>query len=150
MIYEWLSELPLNEQSMLVAISVLVICLLCGGLILYSSRLPQREESDEKLENLKRVEWDQEQQDDSLIIEEEAQKFYSKPSTLRYPLSGKPGLERLQNIQSERHLSSSIKEEGLNLSPENISPEGKSDEVPPWNQALISSITYKKAPHWKG
>ena len=144
MFYEFLLDLPVHQQGVYFALGLLSFSILLFGWILYACRIQNQEPeteifSDEFQEEVLA----QKQTDESQQIEQEARAFYSKPSTMRYRLSG---IDRLriargqdQNLDSE-HLDST------NHSHQESSKSSDDEETMIWNQAIISSITFRKSP----
>ena len=83
------------------------------------------------------------QLEESQRIEQEARDFYSKPSTMRYQLSG---MERLRILRGQSQNPDEDSED-MPISPLQDQEDSSEDEANAiWNQAVISSITFRKSP----
>ena len=142
MFYEFLSDFPIHQQGMYFALGLLSFSLILSGWILFSCRMheqdPDRDQEDfhDEVSIAKQLE-------ESQRIEQEARDFYSKPSTMRYQLSG---MERLRILrgQNQNHDEDS---EDMPISPHQDLEDTSEDETNTiWNQAVISSITFRKSP----
>ncbi|GIR60903.1 MAG: hypothetical protein CM15mP66_03510 [Pseudomonadota bacterium] len=83
------------------------------------------------------------QLEESQRIEQEARDFYSKPSTVRYQLSG---MERLRILRGQNQNPDEDSED-MPIDPHQDLEDSSEDEANAiWNQAVISSITFRKSP----
>ena len=83
------------------------------------------------------------QLEESQRIEQEARDFYSKPSTVRYQLSG---MERLRILRGQNQNPDEDSED-MPIGPLQDLEDSSEDEANAiWNQAVISSITFRKSP----
>jgi hypothetical protein len=83
------------------------------------------------------------QLEESQRIEQEARDFYSKPSTMRYQLSG---MERLRILRGQNQNPDDDSED-MPIGPLQDLEDSSEDEANAiWNQAVISSITFRKSP----
>ena len=72
-----------------------------------------------------------------------ARDFYSKPSTVRYQLSG---MERLRILRGQNQNPDEDYED-MPIGPIQDQEDSSEDETNAiWNQAVISSITFRKSP----
>ena len=142
MFYEFLSDFPIHQQGMYFALGPLSLSLILTGWILFSCRMhekdPDRDQEDfhDEVSIAKQLE-------ESQRIEQEARDFYSKPSTVRYQLSG---MERLR-IQRGQNQNPDDDSEDMPIGPLQDLEDSSEDEANAiWNQAVISSITFRKSP----
>ena len=142
MFYEFLSDFPIHQQGMYFALGLLSLSLILTGWILFSCRMhekdPDRDQEDfhDEVSIAKQLE-------ESQRIEQEARDFYSKPSTVRYQLSG---MERLRILRSQNQNPDDDSEDML-IGPLQDMADSSEDEANAiWNQAVISSITFRKSP----
>ena len=142
MFYEFLSDFPIHQQGMYFALGLLSLSLILTGCILFNCRMqeqdPGRDQEDfhDEVSIAKQLE-------ESQRIEQEARDFYSKPSTMRYQLSG---MERLRILRGQNQNPDEDSEDmpiGLIQDLEDSS-EDETNAI--WNQAVISSITFRKSP----
>ena len=99
MIYEFLSDFPIHQQGMYFALGLLSFSLILTGWILFSCRMHEQEQgSDRNQEDFHDEASIAKQLEESQRIEQEARDFYSKPSTMRYQLSG---MERLRILRGQ-------------------------------------------------
>ena len=100
MFYEFLSDFPIHQQGMYFALGLLSLSLILTGWILFSCRMqaqdPDRDQEDfyDEVSIAKQLE-------ESKRIEQEARDFYSKPSTVRYQISG---IERLRILRVQNQI----------------------------------------------
>ena len=142
MFYEFLSDFPIHQQGMYFALGLLSLSLILPGWILFSCRMqdqdPDRDQDDfhDEASIAKQLE-------ESQRIEQEARDFYSKPSTVRYQLSG---MERLQILRGQSQNPDEDSEDIPigSLQDQVDSSEDEANTI--WNQAVISSITFRKSP----
>ena len=142
MFYEFLSDFPIHQQGMYFALGLLSFSLILTGWILFSCRI-QEKDPDRDPEDFHDEASIAKQLEESQRIEQEARDFYSKPSTMRYQLSG---MERLRILrgQNQNHDDDS---EDMQISPLQYLEDSSEDETNAiWNQAVISSITFRKSP----
>ena len=97
MFYEFLSDFPIHQQGMYFALGILSLSLILTGWILYSCRM-QEQDPDRDQEDFHDEASIAKQLEESQRIEQEARDFYSKPSTVRYQLSG---MERLRILRGQ-------------------------------------------------
>ncbi|MEC7540571.1 MAG: hypothetical protein VX759_06295, partial [SAR324 cluster bacterium] len=97
MFYEFLSDFPIHQQGMYFALGLLSFSLILTGWILFSCRM-QEQEPDQDQEDFHDEASIAKQLEESQRIEQEARDFYSKPSTVRYQLSG---MERLRILRGQ-------------------------------------------------
>ena len=142
MFYEFLSDFPIHQQGMYFALGLLSLSLILTGWILFSCRMhekdPDRDQEDfhDEVSITKQLE-------ESQRIEQEARDFYSKPSTVRYQLSG---MERLRILRGQNQNPDEDSED-MPISPLQDLEDSSEDEANAiWNQAVISSITFRKSP----
>ena len=142
MFYEFLSDFPIHQQGMYFALGLLSLSLILTGWILLSCRMhekdPDRDQEDfhDEVSIAKQLE-------ESQRIEQEARDFYSKPSTVRYQLSG---MERLRILRGQSQNPDEDSED-MPISPLQDQEDSSEDEANAiWNQAVISSITFRKSP----
>ena len=142
MFYEFLSDFPIHRQGMYFALGLLSLSLILKGWILFSCRVqeqdPDRDHKDfhDEVSIAKQLE-------ESQRIEQEARDFYSKPSTMRYQLSG---MERLRILRGQNQNPDEDSED-MPISPLQDLEDSSEDETNAiWNQAVISSITFRKSP----
>ena len=142
MFYEFLSDFPIHQQGMYFALGILSFSLILTGWILFSCRM-QEQEPDRDQEDFHDEASIAKQLEESQRIEQEARDFYSKPSTMRYQLSG---MERLR-ILSGQNQNPDEDSEDLPIGPLQDQEDSSEDEAKAmWNQAVISSITFRKSP----
>ena len=144
MFYEFLLDVPVHQQGVYFALGLLSFSILLFGWILYACRIQYQEPeteifSDEFQEDV----LTQKQTDESQQIEQEARAFYSKPSTMRYRLSG---IERLKVTRGQDQNPDSEHVDSTNHSHQESSKSSDDEETMIWNQAIISSITFRKSP----
>ena len=142
MFYEFLSDFPIHQQGMYFALGLLSLSLILTGWILFSCRM-QEQDPDRDQEDFHDEASIAKQLEESQRIEQEARNFYSKPSTVRYQLSGK---ERLQILRGQ-NLNPDEDSEDIpivSLQDQEDSSEDEANAI--WNQAVISSITFRKSP----
>ena len=142
MFYEFLSDFPIHQQGMYFALGLLSLSLILTGWILFSCRMkgqdPDRDQEDfhDEVSIAKQLE-------ESQRIEQEARDFYSKPSTVRYQLSG---MERLRILRGQNE-NPDDDSEYMPIGPLQDLEDSSEDEGNAiWNQAVISSITFRKSP----
>ena len=142
MFYEFLSDFPIHQQGMYFALGLLSLSLILTGWILFSCRIheqdPDRDQEDfyDEVSIAKQLE-------ESQRIEQEARDFYSKPSTVRYQLSG---MERLRILRGQSQNPDDDSED-MSIGPLQDQEDSSEDETNAiWNQAVISSITFRKSP----
>jgi len=142
MFYEFLSDFPIHKQGMYFALGLLSLSLILTGWILFSCRMheqdPDRDQEDfhDEVSIAKQLE-------ESQRIEQEARDFYSKPSTVRYQLSG---MERLRILRGQNQNPDEDSED-VTIGPLQDLEDSSEDEANAiWNQAVISSITFRKSP----
>ena len=142
MFYEFLSDFPIHQQGMYFALGLLSFSLILTGWILFSCRI-QEQGSDRDQEDFHDEASIAKQLEESQRIEQEALDFYSKPSTVRYQLSG---MERLRILRGQNQNPDDDYENMHNgpLQDQDDSSEDKANAI--WNQAVISSITFRKSP----
>ena len=142
MFYEFLSDFPIHQQGMYFALGLLSFSLILTGWILFSCRM-QEQEPDRDQEDFHDEATIAKQLEESQRIEQEARDFYSKPSTMRYQLSG---MERLR-ILSGQNQNPDEDSEDVPIGPLQDLEDSSEDETNAiWNQAVISSITFRKSP----
>ena len=142
MFYKFLSDIPIHQQGMYFALGLLSLSLILTGWILFSCRMqeqePYRDQEDfhDEASIAKQLE-------ESQRIEQEARDFYSKPSTVRYQLSG---MERLRILRGQNQNPDDDSEDMPfgSLQDQEDSSEDETNAI--WNQAVISSITFRKSP----
>ena len=142
MFYEFLSDFPIHQQGMYFALGLLSFSLILTGWILFSCRM-QEQEPERDQEDFHDEASIAKQLEESQRIEQEARDFYSKPSTMRYQLSG---MDRLRIMRGQSQNPNEDSEE-ISISPlQDLedSSEDKANAI--WNQAVISSITFRKSP----
>ena len=144
MFYEFLSDFPIHQHGMYFALGLLSFSLILTGWILFSCRMQEQEQgSDRDQEDFHDEASIAKQLEESQRIEQEARDFYSKPSTMRYQLSGKDRLRILRG-QSQNPDEDS---EDMPIGPIQDLEDSSEDEANAiWNQAVISSITFRKSP----
>ena len=142
MFYEFLSDFPIHQQGMYFALGLLSLSLILTGWILFSCRMheqdPDRDQEDfhDEVSIAKQLE-------ESQRIEQEARDFYSKPSTVRYQLSG---MERLRILRGQNQNPDEDSED-MPIGPlQDLDDSSKDEANAIWNQAVISSITCRKSP----
>ena len=144
MFYEFLSDFPIHQQGMYFALGLLSFSLILTGWILFSCRMQEQEQgSDRDQEGFHDEASIAKQLEESQRIEQEARDFYSKPSTMRYQLSG---MERLRILRGQNPNPDEDSEDmpiGPIQNQEDSSEDGANAI---WNQAVISSITFRKFP----
>ena len=142
MFYEFLSDFPVHQQGMYFALGLLSLSLILTGWILFSCRM-QEQDSDRDQEDFQDEVSIAKQLEESQRIEQEARDFYSKPSTMRYQLSG---MERLRILRSQNQNPDEDSED-IPIGPIQDQEDSSEDETNAiWNQAVISSITFRKSP----
>ena len=142
MFYEFLSDFPIHQQGMYFALGLLSFSLILTGWILFSCRM-QEQEPERDQEDFHDEASIAKQLEESQRIEQEARDFYSKPSTVRYQLSG---MERLRILRGQ---SQNLDEDSEDMPIGQIQDQEDSSEDETnaiWNQAVISSITFRKSP----
>ena len=142
MFYEFLSDFPIHQQGMYFALGLLSVSLILTGWILFSCRM-QEQEPERDQEDFHDEASIAKQLEESQRIEQEARDFYSKPSTVRYQLSG---MERLRILRGQNRNSDEDSEDIPigSLQDQEDSSEDEANAI--WNQAVISSITFRKSP----
>ena len=142
MFYEFLSDFPIHHQGMYFALGLLSFSLILTGWILFSCRM-QEQEPERDQEDFHDEASIAKQLEESQRIEQEARDFYSKPSTMRYQLSG---MERLQILRGQSQNPDDDSED-MPIGPLQDQEDSSDDETNAiWNQAVISSITFRKSP----
>ena len=142
MFYEFLSDFPIHQHGMYFALGLLSFSLILSGWILFSCRM-QEQESDRDQEDFHDEASIAKQLEESQRIEQEARDFYSKPSTVRYQLSG---MERLRILRGQNQNSDEDSDD-MPIGPLQDLEDSSEDEANAiWNQAVISSITFRKSP----
>ena len=142
MFYEFLSDFPIHQQGMYFALGLLSFSLILTGWILFSCRM-QEQEPDRDQEDFHDDASIAKQLEESQRIEQEARDFYSKPSTMRYQLSG---MERLWILRGQNQNLVEDSED-IPISPLQDLEDSSEDEANAiWDQAVISSITFRKSP----
>lgn len=142
MFYEFLSDFPIHQQGMYFALGLLSFSLILTGWILFSCRM-QEQEPERDQEDFHDEASIAKQLEESQRIEQEARDFYSKPSTVRYQLSG---MERLRILRGQNRNSDEDSED-IPIGPLQDQEDSSEDEANAiWNQAVISSITFRKSP----
>ena len=142
MFYEFLSDFPIHQQGMYFALGLLSFSLILTGWILFSCRM-QEQEPERDQEDFHDEASIAKQLEESQRIEQEARDFYSKPSTVRYQLSG---MERLRILRGQSQNPDEDYEDIPigSLQDQEDSSEDEANAI--WNQAVISSITFRKSP----
>ena len=142
MFYEFLSDFPIHQQGMYFALGLLSFSLILTGWILFSCRM-QEQEPERDQEDFHDEASIAKQLEESQRIEQEARDFYSKPSTVRYQLSG---MERLRILRGQSQNPDEDSEDIPigSLQDQEDSSEDEANAI--WNQAVISSITFRKSP----
>ena len=142
MFYEFLSDFPIHQQGMYFALGLLSLSLILTGWILFSCWMqeqdPGRDQEDfhDEVSIAKQLE-------ESQRIEQEARDFYSKPSTMRYQLSG---MERLRILRSQNQNPDEDSKD-MPISPIlDLEDSSEAETNAIWNRAVISSITFRKSP----
>ena len=144
MFYEFLSFFPIHQQGMYYALGLMACSFVLMGWILYSCRLQNQElEAEPYPEDFHDDALIPKQLDESQRIEQEAREFYSKPSTVRYRLSG---MERLRTLQGQNQNPDSEHSESPISPLHEMEESSENEEASIWNQAIISSITFRKPP----
>ena len=142
MFYEFLSDFPIHQQGMYFALGLLSFSLILTGWILFSCRM-QEQEPERDQEDFHDEASIAKQLEESQRIEQEARDFYSKPSTVRYQLSG---MERLRILRGQNRNPVEDSKD-MPISPLQDLEDSSEDEANAiWNQAVISSITFRKSP----
>ena len=142
MFYEFLSDFPIHQQGMYFALGLLSFSLILTCWILFSCRMKEQE-PDRDQEDFHDEASIAKQLEESQRIEQEARDFYSKPSTVRYQLSG---MERLRILRGQNQNPDEDSED-MPISPLQELEDSTEDEANAiWNQAVISSITFRKSP----
>ena len=142
MFYELLSDFPIHQQGMYFAFGLLSLSLILSGWILFNCRM-QEQEPDRDQEDFHDDVSIAKQLEESQRIEQEARDFYSKPSTMRYQLSG---MERLRILRGQNQNPDEDSED-MPIGPLQDLEDSSEDETNAiWNQAVISSITFRKSP----
>ena len=81
--------------------------------------------------------------EESQRIEQESRDFYSKSSTVRYQLSG---MERLRILRGQSQNPDDDSED-MPIGPlQDLEDSSENEAKAIWNQAVISSITFRKSP----
>jgi len=142
MFYEFLSDFPIHQQGMYFALGLLSFSLILTGWILFSCRM-QEQEPDRDQEDFHDEASIAKQLEESQRIEQEARDFYSKPSTVRYQLSG---MERLRILRGQNRNSDEDSEDIPIGSLQDLEDSSEDETNAIWNQAVISSITFRKFP----
>ena len=142
MFYEFLSDFPIHQQGMYFALGLLSFSLILTGWILFSCRM-QEQEPERDQEDFHDEASIAKQLEESQRIEQEARDFYSKPSTVRYQLSG---MERLRILRGQNRNSDEDSEEMPISSLQDLEGSSEDESNAIWNQAVISSITFRKSP----
>ena len=142
MFYEFLSDFPIHQQGMYFALGLLSFSLILTGWILFSCRM-QEQEPDRDQEDFHDEASIAKQLEESQRIEQEARDFYSKPSTMRYQLSG---MERLQIQRGQNQNPDKDSEDMLIGTLQDLEDSSEDEANAIWNQAVISSITFRKSP----
>lgn len=144
MFYEFLSDFPIHQQGMYFALGFLSFSLILTGWILFSCRMQEQEQgSDRDQEDFHDEDSIAKQLEESQRIEQEARDFYSKPSTMRYQLSG---MERLRILHGHNQKPDEDSED-MPISPLQDQKDSSKDEANAmWKQAVISSISFRKSP----
>ena len=148
MFYEFLSDFPIHQQGMYFALGLLTLSLILTGWILFSCRMQEQEPDRDQEPNRDQEDFHDEasiakQLEESQRIEQEARDFYSKPSTMRYQLSG---MERLRILHGQSQNPDDDSED-MPIGPLQDLEDSSEDEANAiWNQAVISSITFRKSP----
>ena len=142
MFYEFLSDFPIHQQGMYFALGLLSFSLILTGWILFSCRM-QEQEPERDQEDFHDDASIAKQLEESQRVEQEARDFYSKPSTVRYQLSG---MERLRILRGQSQNPDEDSED-MPIGPLQDQEDSSEDETNAiWNQAVISSITFRKSP----
>ena len=142
MFYEFLSDFPIHQQGMYFALGLLSFSLILTGWILFNCRM-QEQEPDRDQEDFHDETSIAKQLEESQRIEQEARDFYSKPSKVRYQLSG---MERLRILRGQNRNPDEDSED-MPIGPLQDQEDSSEDETKAiWNQAVISSITFRKSP----
>ena len=126
------------------ALGLLSLSLILKGWILFSCRMEIQEQgSDRDQEDFHDEASIAKQLEESQRIEQEARDFYSKPSTVRYQLSG---MERLRILRGQNRNPDEDSEDIPigSLQDQEDSSEDEANSI--WNQTVISSITFRKSP----
>ena len=144
MFYEFLLDFPIHQQGMYFALGLLSFSLILTGWILFNCRMQEQEQgSDRDQEDFHDEASIAKQLEESQRIEQEARDFYSKPSTVRYQLSG---MERLRILRGQSQNPDEDSED-MPINPLQDLEDSSEDEANAiWNQAVISSITFRKSP----
>ena len=144
MFYEFITFFPIHQQGMYYAVGLMACSFVLMGWILYSCRLQNKElEAEPHPRDFHYDALIPKQLDESQRIEQEAREFYSKPSTVRYRLSG---MERLRTLEGQNQNPDSEHSES-SISPlHEMEESSENEEASIWNQAIISSITFRKPP----
>ena len=142
MFCEFLSDFPIHQQGMYFALGLLSFSLILKGWILFSCRM-QEQEPDRDQEDFHDEASIAKQLEESQRIEQEARDFYSKPSTVRYQLSG---MERLRILRSQNQNPDEDSEDIPIGTLQDLEDSSEDEANAIWNQAVISSITFRKSP----
>ena len=142
MFYEFLSDFPIHQQGMYFALGLLSFSLILTGWILFSCRM-QEQDPDRDHEDFDDEASIAKQLEESQRIEQEARDFYSKPSTVRYQLSG---MERLRILRGQNQNPDEDSEDLPIGTLQDLEDSSEDEANAIWNQAVISSITFRKAP----
>ncbi len=148
MFYEFLSDFPIHQQGMYFALGLLSLSLILTGWILFSCRMQEQEQEQEQGSDRDQEDFHDyasiaKQLEESQRIEQEARDFYSKPSTMRYQLSG---MQRLRILRGQSQNPDEDSED-MPIGPLQDLEDSSEDETNAiWNQAVISSITFRKFP----
>ena len=142
MFYEFLSDFPIHHQGMYFALGLLSFSLILTGWILFSCRM-QEQEPERDQEDFHDEASIAKQLEESQRIEQEARDFYSKPSTVRYQISG---MERLRILRGQSQNPDEDSEDLPIGMLQNLEDSSEDETNAIWNQAVISSITFRKSP----
>ena len=126
------------------ALGLLLFSLILAGWILFSCQMQEQEHASHRdQEDFHDEALIAKQLEESQRIEQEARDFYSKPSTMRYQLSG---MERLRILRGQNQNPDEDSED-MPIGPFQDQEDSSEDEANAiWNQAVISSITFHKSP----
>ena len=142
MFYEFLSDFPIHQQGMYFALGLLSFSLILTGWILFSCRM-QEQDPDRDQEDFHDEASIAKQLEESQRIEQEARDFYSKPSTVRYQLSG---MERLRILSGQNQNPDEDSQDVPIGTLQDLEDSSEDEANAIWNQAVISSITFRKSP----
>ena len=140
MFYEFLSDFPIHQQGMYFALGLLSFSLILTGWILFSCRMQEQEQDQEDFHDEASI---AKQLEESQRIEQEARDFYSKPSTVRYQLSG---MERLRILRGQNQNPDEDSEDMPIGSLQDLEDSSEDEANAILNLAVISSITFRKSP----